>query len=322
MKARVRMLMVAALAVVATACGGPPSAPPMRLAAENPLPPGASEITTTPNERGDDSCNPTASLRPGVKPAPGVMPAGSTMAAILATGKLRVGVDQNQFLFGYRNPTTGQIEGFDIDIAREIARDLFGDPDKVELYPIESAHRALALQNKEVDIVVQTFSATCERRRDIEFSSTYFVSEQRVLATKGSGIRSAADLAGKRVCGVFRTTTLEAVFSIPQHPRVIGMTNWLDCLTAMQQGQVDAISTDAPILYGLAAQDPNLEVVGDPLAFDAYAVGVQKQAGDFVRFVNGVLDRVRNDGTWQRIYTTRLAVLGPAPAPPAPRYLD
>ncbi|MEV6773783.1 glutamate ABC transporter substrate-binding protein [Nocardia sp. NPDC051030] len=321
MNKRIRLALLATLAVVATACGATPQSPPMELAAESLLPPNAAEITSAPNERGDDSCNATASLRPGAQPQPGAMPAGSTMAKIVASGKLRVGVDQNQYLFGFRNPATGEIEGFDIDIAREIAKDLFGNPGAIELRPIDSAHRAAALQNNEVDIVAQTFSATCERRRDVEFSSTYFVSDQRLLVTKGSGIRSATDLAQKRACGVFKTTTLEAMFTIPNRPKVIGMTNWLDCLTAMQQGQVDVISTDAPILFGLAEQDPNLEVVGDPLAYDNYAVGVQKSQTDLVRFVNGVLERVRGDGTWQRLYNSRMTKLGPA-SPPAPRYIE
>ncbi|MFC9995198.1 glutamate ABC transporter substrate-binding protein [Nocardia sp. NPDC127526] len=323
MSARIRLMVLAAVAGLAAACGGEaPESAPMELTVTNLLPQGATEITSAPGERGGLTCDETASLRPGAQPGPGNMPVGSTMATIVANGKLRVGVDQNQYLFGYRNPATGRIEGFDIDIAREIARDLFGDPDKIELHPIQSADRIPSLVNNEVDIVVQNFSATCERRRDIEFSTTYFESDQRILVTKGSGIGSAADLAGKRACAVFRTTTLDAIFALPQRPAIIGMNNWLDCLTAMQQGLVDAVSTDLPILYGLAAQDPNLEVVGTALAKDHYAVGVQQQAKDMVRFVNGVLDRIRTDGTWQRIYNERLSVLGPAPSPPAPRYFE
>jgi polar amino acid transport system substrate-binding protein len=244
------------------------------------------------------------------------------MAAMVARGKLTVGVDQNQFRFGYRDPASGQIEGFDIDIAREIARDLFGDPQRIELHPIDSAHRVDAAKNHEVDLVVQTLAATCERRRDIDFSTTYFVTAQQILTTEGSGIHGPADLAGTRVCAVFRTTTLDAVLTLPRPPAVIGMANWLDCLTALQQGQVDAVSTDTALLYGLAKQDPNLRIVGEPMAFDAYAVGIPKQETDLVRFVDGVLDRLRTDGTWRRLYGSWLGAPGPAPEPPAPRYSD
>ncbi|MFE3225519.1 glutamate ABC transporter substrate-binding protein [Nocardia sp. NPDC059228] len=320
---RMRMLMVAAVALLAAACGSTPDAAPFQLPSGSRLPVGATVLATAPNQRADQSCNPTASLRPlSPQPQPGSMPARSTMANIVAGGKIRIGVDQNQFLFGYRNPSTGELEGFDIDLAHEIARDLFGDPGRVDLHPIDSAHRADALAKNEVDLVVQNFTPTCSRRQQVQFSAVYFETDQRVLVTKGSGIRSAADLGGKKVCGIPNSTTLDAVFALPQRPIVIGIENWLDCLTALQQGEVDAASTDLPLLYGLKIQDPNLEVVGDAMATDVYAIGVQKQNTDLVRFVNGVLERVRADGTWQRIYNQRLSVLGPSNGPPAPKYSD
>ncbi|MEC3957575.1 glutamate ABC transporter substrate-binding protein [Nocardia sp. CDC153] len=322
MKTRMRMLLLGAVALLAAACGSTPQAAPFQLPSENRLPPGASVLTAAPNQRADQSCDPTASLRPGAQPQPGAMPTGSTMEKIVRSGQLKVGVDQNQFLFGYRNPSTGEIEGFDIDLAHEVARDLFGDPNRVDLHPIESANRAQALKNGDVDIVVQNFTPTCARRQDVQFSTVYFQTDQRVLVTKGSGIRSAADLGGKKVCGIPNSTTLDAVFALPQRPTVIGIENWLDCLTALQQGEVDAASTDLPLLYGLKIQDPNLEVVGDAMASDVYAIGIQKDKTDFVRFVNGVLERVRTDGTWQRLYNQRLSVLGPSNGPPAARYSD
>lgn len=323
MSMRGRITVLALAAVLLGGCGtAGPGDPSLKLPAGDPLPSGAVEVTEAPNQRGDISCDPTASLRPGNQPRAGAMPAGSSMAAIVQRGKLRVGVDQNQYLFGFRNPVTGQLEGFDIDIAREVAQDLFGDPEKIELHPIDAAHRVPALTGDEVDIVVQNFTATCVRRQDIQFSSTYFVTDQRILTTKGSSIRNSGDLAGKRVCAVFRTTTMDAIFALNPRPTVIGMSNWLDCLTAMQQGQVDAVSTDLPILYGLKEQDPNLEIVGEAMAFDSYAIGVQKKSTDMVRFVNGVLERIRGDGTWTRLYNARLTVLGPAPGPPAAKYSE
>ncbi|MBL1074277.1 glutamate ABC transporter substrate-binding protein [Nocardia sp. 2] len=323
MNTRQRVLLTtgaAALAAALTACGSAPGTDPLAIPSVNRLPPGAEVVTTNERQR-DPACDATASLRPGAQPSPGNMPAGSTMATIVASGKVRIGVDQNLYPMGYRDPATGQIAGFDIDIAREIARDLFGDPNKIEMHPIESAQRIPALTSGQVDLVVQTLSATCERAREISFSTTYFAATQRILAVKGSGIASSADLAGKTVCELPRTTTLDTVLQLPSRPTIITMNNWLDCLTALQQGQVDAVSTDTPILAGLIAQDPNLELVGETLAVDDFAVGIPKQATDLVRFVNGVLDRIRSDGTWQRLYNARLNILGPA-SPPAPKYVE
>jgi len=91
----------------------------------------------------------------------------------------------------------------------------------------------------------------------------------------------------------------------------------------LQQGQVDAISTDDAVLKGLARQDPNVNVVGDSIAKEPYGIGVNQQQEDLVRFVNGVLEKIRNDGTWERLYEARLLEeLGPSPGPPQPRYED
>ena len=87
----------------------------------------------------------------------------------------------------------------------------------------------------------------------------------------------------------------------------------------LQQGQVDAVSTVDVLLIGLAAQDPSTEVVGKPVSDEPYAVAMRLDAPDLVRFVNGVLDRIRANGKW----TADLhRWLGAAPPPPPAKYLD
>ena len=195
------------------------------------------------------------------------------MAAIHDRGRLIVGVDQNTFMFGYRDPFTGELEGFDIDLAREIARRIFGDPDRIDLRVVEAGQRESALESGQVDLVVRTFSITCERKQNIDFSTTYFYANQKILAHKGSDIRSAADLSGKRVCAVSGTTSLKRVFDLEPRPTLVGVTSWTDCLLMMQQGQIDAISTDDVVLKGLARQDPDVDVVGESLGIEPYGVG-------------------------------------------------
>ena len=88
------------------------------------------------------------------------------------------------------------------------------------------------------------------------------------------------------------------------------------------QRQVDAVSTDDSILAGLVSQDPYLQIVGPSMNEEPYGIGVNKQNTGLVRFVNGTLQRIRADGTWNTLYRKWLTVLGPAPAPPAARYSD
>ncbi|MDT5103607.1 MAG: polar amino acid transport system substrate-binding protein [Mycobacterium sp.] len=321
MRARI-VLALTALVLSAAGCGSsstPPTA--VTVAPIEAQPAGAQEVTTLP-AAGNADCDREASLRPGPQPRPGAMPPGSTMAAIAERGRLVVGVDQNTFLFGFRNPSSGQLEGFDIDVAREIARSIFGDPDRVDLRVVDASQRESALESGQVDLVVRTFSITCDRKDKVAFSTTYFNANQRILVVKGSGIASAADLSGKRVCAVRGTTSLSALFALDPRPTLFGVSSWTDCLVMLQQGQVDAVSTDDVVLFGLAAQDPNTDVVGPSMGIEPYGVGIKKENTDLVRFVNGVLDEMRADGTWQRLYDARLRSLGPSPEPPSARYQD
>jgi polar amino acid transport system substrate-binding protein len=178
------------------------------------------------------------------------------------------------------------------------------------------------LQSGEVDLVVRTFSISCERKKNVAFSTVYFWSDQRILALKGAGIDSAADLAGKTACTVAGTTSLARLFALDPRPTVLSTSAWTDCLVMLQQGQVDAIGTDYVVLSGLAAQDPNVEVVGPSMGMEPYGVGVKTESTDLVRFVNGVLERMRQDGTWERLYDARLQRLGPSPGAPTARYED
>jgi polar amino acid transport system substrate-binding protein len=309
-----------AIAVTAAGCGSssvPPSS--VTVAPIDVRPAGAQEVSSAP-PAGDTDCEREASLRPGRQPRPGAMPPGSTMAAIAERGRLVVGVDQNTYLFGFRNPSTGQLEGFDIGLAREIARSIFGDPNRIDLRVVDASQREPALQSGQVDMVVRTYSMTCERKKDVAFSTVYYYANQRILAVKGSGIDSVAALAGKRVCAVSGTTSLSALLALDPRPSVFGATTWTDCLVMLQQGQLDAVSTDDVVLSGLAAQDPNVEIVGPSFGKEPYGVGIKKENDDLVRFVNGALDQMRADGTWQGLYETWLRSLGPSPGPPPARY--
>lgn len=287
----------------------------------SPTPAGMQELPPEPARvpmPDDDNCNRTASLRP----FPTRAQADEAVADIRARGRLIVGLDIGSNLFSFRDPITGDITGFDVDIAGEIARDIFGSPAQVEYRIMSSADRISALEQNQVDVVVKTMTITCERKEKVAFSTVYLTANQRILAPRDSAISRAADLSGKRVCVVKGTTSLRRVQQITPPPIIVATVTWADCLVALQQRQVDAVSTDDAILAGLVSQDPYLHIVGPSLNEEPYGIGVNKENTGLVRFVNGTLQRIRNDGTWYALYRKWLTVLGPAPAPPVARYVD
>lgn len=263
------------------------------------------------------------SLRPqGPLPEPGRMAAGSTMAGIAERGRLIVAVGPDTYLISSRNLETEQLEGFDVDIAGDIAEAIFGDRERVEYRQLDLPGRLGAVRRGEADLVVSTTTITCRRREQVEFSTPYYQAGQRVLVNSGSGITSLDDLAGKRVCAARGSTSLQKVLATPSGPVPVGVPSVTDCLVMLQLGEVDAVSTDDVLLAGLAAQDPRTEIVGSPLTEEPYGVAINPAAPDLVRFVNAVLERRVEDGRWQGSYQSWLTTLGPPPSPPEPQYRD
>lgn len=319
------VLVFAAVLAVTAGCGGASDQEANRVELTPRTPVGARTLTETPPPPGQDtSCgDPTQSLRPtGAQPPPGQMPDGSTMARIQQRGYLIAGVDQNTYLFGYRNPFTGELSGFDVDIARQLALAIFGDAKKIQFRILTSAQRIPALKEGDVDVVVRTFTINCERRKEVEFSAVYFESSQRILVHRDSKVTGLADLGGLKVCAAKDSTSINRIANAQPRPIPIEVANWSDCLVLFQLGHVDAISTDDTILAGMAEQDPYTRIVGAALGAEPYGIGVPIADKDLVRFINGVLERILSDGTWTKIYQDNLAVLGPPPPPPVPKYRD
>jgi polar amino acid transport system substrate-binding protein len=322
-------LPVAALGLAAITLAGCASATGKTtiptVSAVVPKPANAADLTTPPTVAAQECGDLLASLRPAnPQPKPGQMPAGSTMEKIAARGKLIVGVDQNTYNVGFRDPFTGEIQGFDIDMAHDIAQAIFGDPNAIQLRALTSDQRIPALKNGDVDIVVRTMSITCDRLKDVNFSAVYYEAKQQVLVKKNAGINGIDQLGGKRVCATKSSTSLSNIARAASKPIGVSVSDWTDCLVMLQQGQVEAVSTDDVILAGLAAQDRYTKIVGAPLANEPYGMGIPKQNEDFVRFVNGVLEQVRTNGSWAASYKRWLDDLipGPPPTPPVPRYKD
>jgi polar amino acid transport system substrate-binding protein len=278
-----------------------------------PLPSGA-EVAPSVSGASVESCDATASLRPSTAPAP-------TVEAIRRRGWVIVGIDQNTNPLSFRDPVTGELRGFLVDLSHEVARDLVGDPNKVDFRLLTEPERMPAVQNNTVDILTKATSITCPRAEQIAFSTVYFEGHQRLLVPRGSPVRGPADLAGKRVCSGLATTSIATVARVAPAATIVGVQNFDDCLVALQQGQVDAASTDDSLLVGMAGQDPNLEIVGPALENEPYGIGVNKSEEDLVRAVNASLERIRRDGTWEALYHKWFSMLGPA-SPPEPKYRD
>ncbi|MEU6478829.1 glutamate ABC transporter substrate-binding protein [Streptomyces sp. NPDC047017] len=259
---------------------------------------------------------------------------GPTVAAIKARGYLSVGVDQNSYRWGYLNPNnaSGALEGFDIDVAHRIAKDLLGDPDKVQFRAIPTNERIPAVRSGRVDMVVRTMTITCDRLGQVAFSAPYFLTGQQVLAPRTSAITGYdRSLAGKKVCSATGSTAYDHLSADKKDGTLPASTdisttvpNQLDCLVRLQLGEVDAVVTDGALAASQAAQDPAVQLKGGTFTKEYYGVAMKLGADDLVRQVNRILDDYRKDGGWKASYDKWLSpTLGkdsPSATPPTPGY--
>jgi len=304
--------MVLALALGAAACGSAGQYPDTTLASSAPTTTAAGSAGATPAActNATQSYDPLPALK---------LPA--SMEPIRARGYLVAGVSADSLLLGSRNPVNGQIEGFDIDMVKEVAKAIFGDPNKVQLVVIQSAERLSAIKDGRVDLVARNMTMTCDRWTQIAFSAEYYHSGLKLLVPKGSDATSLEALRGKKVCAPNATSTMDRVKEA-QGVTAVGSGTHTGCLVLFQQGKVDAIAGDDTVLAGLAAQDPYAFVPAiQPLTAEPYGLGISLKNREFVSYVNTLLDQMKADGRWKGIYDRWFAgPLGPAPAPPPSVY--
>jgi polar amino acid transport system substrate-binding protein len=320
--------LAVAVGLLGPACGlfGSPTS-----TALNPVPaPSRSAPAPAPAASADTCSDATASYRPqGPVPRAGDLPNGSYVQQIYNRGRVIAGIAQDTLMFGYLNPLDNQLEGFDIDLVRQLSQAIFGDDLHVEYRVITPGQASQVLRDGTVDVVARTLPMTCTRWRQIAFSAEYYEAGQRVLVPKASTVQGIQDLVNKKVCSAAGTAAMENVASVSvkradgkvDRPTPVGLTDQTDCLVQLELGSVDAISMDDVILNGFAAQDPNVKVVGPRFAALPYGVGISQTHIDFVRYVNALLDELRTNGTWTTLYNRWLSDLGPV-SPPAPRYRD
>jgi polar amino acid transport system substrate-binding protein len=269
-------------------------------------------------------CNPYASLSPQAG-GPSVT-SRSWAATIRARGYLTAGVDQTTYHFGYLDPLTGQIEGFDIDMVREVAAAIFGlSPDspalaaRIHFKAIDDAHRLPDVESGAVDIVAHTMTVNCDRMKLVDFSSVYYDAKQRVLVNAPAAGAAAPDLARlgathQEACATKQSDSVAQIEAAGA--TAVQVPYWADCLVLLEEGQVAGISTDDSILYGIQAQDPGTVITGPPLEDEPYGLAISKAHPDFVRFVNAVLAADRASGQWATSYRAWVSATATLPTWP------
>jgi glutamate transport system substrate-binding protein len=225
--------------------------------------------------------------------------ADSTLGKIQAKGEITIGVKFDVPPFGVKNPQSGDVEGFDVEMGKAVATKLGVKPKFIEAI---SDNRIPFLEDGTADLILSTMTINEERVEQIEFSDPYFIARGRVLVPADSSITGVADLAGKNVCTALGSTYEANLKKQAPKAKLKLVDSYSECLELVQNGAVDAVSTDDVILTGMIIQDDTLKMVGDQLTQEPYGAGIKKGETEMVTFVNGVFQELKDNGTWAKLH--------------------
>ena len=228
-----------------------------------------------------------------------------SLDAVVKAGVLRVGVKEDVPNFGLRNTATGEIEGFEIDIVKLLAKEILGDEKAYELTPVTAKTRGPLLDNGEVDLVIATFTITDERKLTYNFSTPYYEDAVGLLVKKAAGFKGLADMNGK-VIGVAQSATSKD--AVQKSAEELGITvsfseyaTYPEIKAALDSGRVDAFCVDGSILGGYV--DDSTMILPDRFSPQQYGVTSKLDNIALTEAVDGYINGWLEDGTIEGLIT-------------------
>ncbi|GAA1670157.1 glutamate ABC transporter substrate-binding protein [Glycomyces endophyticus] len=255
------------------------------------------------------------------------LPAGY-IQDIADKGYITVGVKYDQPLIGQMNTATGEVEGFDAEMARLLATYIFGevtegDEGNLRFVETTSQNRETYINDGTVDVVIASYSAYPERLTQFDFAGPYFQTGQNVMvAADNTDINSVADLAGKNVCIAEGSGSIGNLEEANPEAIITPLADYAACAQALENGQTDAVSTDETILYGFTVDKPDVYRVLDSsniFTDEPYGVAMPLGETDARNFVNDMIDEIIANGDWEKAFNLTFGAAGmPLPEFPAP----
>jgi glutamate transport system substrate-binding protein len=271
---------------------------------------------------------------------------GSTSAPVYTTvahpakGKIVIGIDFTEPGLGYKSGNT--YGGFDVDTARYVAHYLGYPEQRIVWKPVVPGDRERLLESHKVNLIFATYSITPARAKLVDFAGPYFIAHQGLLIRRNDDVRAVGSIGalaghgamrpitglstldGKRLCSGTGTTSAKRILDRYSAEKITLLedADINDCVEALYNGKVDAVTTDDVILAGFAAHGKYngvLKVLGTNFSNERYGVGIPKGDTTLVKRVNAALRRYIADGSWKRSLERNIAPSGYSlPAPPTP----
>lgn len=218
-----------------------------------------------------------------------------------AGGTIRIGIKYDQPGLGLQEGSS--FTGFDVEVAKYVAGELGYGEDQIEWIQSPSPQRETMLEGDQVDMIFATYSITDARKERVNFAGPYFIAGQDLLVrSDDSSITGPDTLAGKKLCSVAGSTPAQRLKEKYPDVELVEYNTYSLCVSALDSGAVDALTTDNVILAGYAAQaqwEGKFKVVGNPFSEERYGVGLPKGDTETCQEVNEAIKKMISSGAWQ-----------------------
>lgn len=226
-------------------------------------------------------------------------------------GAVTVGIKFDQPGLGQQ--VGSEYKGLDVDVANYVAKEL-GYSD-VTFKEAPSAQRETLIESGQVDMVVATYSITDERKEKVSFAGPYLIAGQDLLVrADDDSITGPESLNGKKLCSVTGSTSAQKIKDeYADKVQLQEYDTYSKCVDPIINGQLDAMTTDNTILAGYAAQDQykgKLKLVGKTFSEENYGIGIKKGDVELCEKINTALDKMVEDGAWQKAIDDNLGPAG------------
>ena len=225
---------------------------------------------------------------------------GADIKAIKDRGTLKVGVKVDVPKFGYKDPKTSKIEGFEIDIAKAVAKKILGDENKVDL---QAVTRGPLLDSGQVDMIAATFTVTDERKKSYNFSDAYFTDGVGIMVKKAAGIQDLKGLNGKKIGVAQSATSKQAIQKeadkIGSKVTFLEFATYPEIKAALDAGRVDAFSVDGAILNGYL--DDSTVIIDQRFSPQDYGIASKKGNDELAKAINDTVNEMKKSGELDKL---------------------
>lgn len=221
---------------------------------------------------------------------------------IISSGKMRVGIILNSKPMTYSD-SNGNPTGFEIDLAREIAKRLIGANAQVEFIPVTNNDRIEAVNNGTVDMVIATMTINDYRKISVYFSKPYYLAAQTIMVRGNSDIKTVSDLNNRKIGTVTGTTSEQSLRHFAPYAVPARQKSFIENVRDVKAGNADALIQDDVLILGYMKDNPGYRMFSQKLTVEPYGIAFKKSPDSqiLMKHVDMILDDLKDDGTLNKL---------------------